>query len=191
MTGSEKPLRLTELAHREWKRFLRQGGTAIDATAGNGHDTGTLLEMAATSGHVYALDVQEQAIDMLQGRFGKRRNLTIVHGGHEDLATLIPKEYQGAVDLVVFNLGYLPHGDKSILTSVGKTLPALQAAEQLLRKGGGLSVLAYRGHAGGLEEAEAVEKWLKTETGMTYTKHEPEGAFETLPPVLFIAAKAP
>lgn len=51
--------------------------------------------------------------------------------------------------LVAFNLGYLPGGDKRIITSSASTLLALEAAKDLLLPGGLISVVAYVGHPGG------------------------------------------
>lgn len=51
--------------------------------------------------------------------------------------------------LVAFNLGYLPGGDKTILTSPRTTVAALHAACRVLQSGGLISVMVYIGHHGG------------------------------------------
>lgn len=51
--------------------------------------------------------------------------------------------------LVAFNLGYLPGGDKGIITQSATTLLALEAAKELLLPGGVISIVAYVGHPGG------------------------------------------
>lgn len=51
--------------------------------------------------------------------------------------------------LVAFNLGYLPGGDKTILTSPRTTVAALHAACRVLQSGGLISVMVYIGHPGG------------------------------------------
>ena len=38
-------MRLTELAHKEIKKFLKPGDRVIDATAGNGYDTQFLANL--------------------------------------------------------------------------------------------------------------------------------------------------
>jgi hypothetical protein len=60
---------------------------------------------------------------------------------------------------MMFNLGYLPGGDHQLVTRAERTVLALQNACELLADGGVLSVLAYRGHPGGREEAQAVRDW--------------------------------
>ena len=51
--------------------------------------------------------------------------------------------------LVAFNLGYLPGGDKTIITVPKTTELALQAASSIVSSGGLISVLVYIGHPGG------------------------------------------
>jgi hypothetical protein len=59
--------------------------------------------------------------------------------------------------MVAFNLGYLPGGNKSIITLSDTTLSALKAAERILKPGGLISLVVYIGHPGGREELEVVE----------------------------------
>lgn len=51
--------------------------------------------------------------------------------------------------LVAFNLGYLPGGDKEIITRSETTLLALEAAKRILIPGGLISIVVYVGHPGG------------------------------------------
>lgn len=59
--------------------------------------------------------------------------------------------------MVAFNLGYLPGGNKSIITVSNTTVLALTAAERILMPGGLISLVVYIGHPGGREELEVVE----------------------------------
>jgi hypothetical protein len=61
----------------------------------------------------------------------------------------------------MFNLGYLPGGDKQRTTAASTTLAALHASLSLLAQGGVISLLAYTGHPGGREEAELVKGWAE------------------------------
>jgi Putative rRNA methylase. len=61
----------------------------------------------------------------------------------------------------MFNLGYLPGGDKSIITLTDSTLTALTAAARLLAVNGIITLLAYPGHLGGDMETDQVEHWCK------------------------------
>lgn len=51
--------------------------------------------------------------------------------------------------LVAFNLGYLPGGDKTMITKSETTLLGLEAAERVVAPGGLISLLVYVGHPGG------------------------------------------
>lgn len=65
---------------------------------------------------------------------------------HPDLAKI---DDLCAFRLVAFNLGYLPGGDKTIITKPETTLPALEAAKGILMPGGLISLVVYVGHPGG------------------------------------------
>ena len=59
------------LAADVWKRAVRPGDTVVDATMGNGHDTCLLAGLVGAEGHVYAFDVQQQALEMTGARPGR------------------------------------------------------------------------------------------------------------------------
>lgn len=68
---------------------------------------------------------------------------------------------EGPVKAVMFNLGYLPGGDKTIISTTGTTLSALETAMDLLAPHGILTVVCYPGHQGGDEESFEVEGLLE------------------------------
>ncbi|CAL5405062.1 unnamed protein product [Camellia sinensis] len=74
---------------------------------------------------------------------------------HSKMEEVVPKGVP--VRLVVFNLGYLPGGDKALITRSETTLQALEAAKRMLASGGLISIVVYVGHPGGREEYEAVQ----------------------------------
>ena len=45
------------------EQALYPGALAVDATMGNGHDTLWLCGLVGENGHVYAFDVQREAVD--------------------------------------------------------------------------------------------------------------------------------
>ena len=96
------------------------------------------------------------------------------------------EEYAGQVTSIVFNLGYLPGSDKLIRTTPADTVAALNAAKTLLKPKGLLLVTAYRGHEGGLAEAEAVAHWMNEFSG-TILCHEPDFSPNGTPPILWMA----
>ncbi|MGC4013987.1 MAG: class I SAM-dependent methyltransferase [Luteolibacter sp.] len=159
-TGWAQPPRPTELAHRLLEEVLKPGDHVIDATCGNGHDTLFLARRVGVTGRVYAFDVQEAAIQSA-GRLVESQDVAAQVEFHcESHARLAERAASGSIAAVMFNLGYLPGADHSIITCVSETLPALQAATSVLRPGGWLGVVCYPGHEGGDDEALEVENWM-------------------------------
>jgi 16S rRNA C1402 N4-methylase RsmH len=153
---------LVQQAHQLLHEVLAPGDIAIDATVGNGHDTLFLASKVGAQGKVYGFDIQQQALDSAWQRLelaGEGVQVSLYHAGHETMAILLPESVAGKVKAVMFNLGYLPGGDKQRTTAASTTLAALQAALSLLAPGGVISLLAYTGHLGGREEAELVKSW--------------------------------
>ena len=56
----------------------------------------------------------------------------------------------------IFNLGYLPSADKSVITRPQTTIEALEKLCHLLVKGGRIAIMIYYGHEGGDLERDAV-----------------------------------
>ncbi len=157
-------MHFTVEAHRIASDYLTQGAIVIDATAGNGHDTLFLSEGVGSTGLVYAIDIQQQAIETVRNKLstaGLLARVRLVLGDHAALATYIDPNHIGSVRVAIFNLGYLPLGDKSKVTQPTTTIAGLDGAARMLGPGGLLSILAYRGHVGGDEEADAVRTWIE------------------------------
>ena len=98
----ERPL-LTDIAHRAWAPFLHPGSWAIDATSGNGHDTEFLAREVSPDGHVFALDIQESAIQATSTRL-KAGNLldrvTLVREDHSRMRNVLdPCPYATGEDI--------------------------------------------------------------------------------------------
>lgn len=138
---------------------LTNGSRAVDATAGNGHDTLFLAEGVGPGGRVYALDIQEAALERTENRIreaGLADRVTLIRGGHQEMESLV-----GApVDAVMFNLGYLPGGDREVITRPETTVKGIRAATGMLRPGGRMSVVVYTGHPCALDEAREVDGLL-------------------------------
>ncbi len=149
---------LTKAAQEFVGNDLRLGDIAVDATAGNGHDTLFLSRAVGVGGKVYGLDLSPAAIDSTARRLEEHgcTNVELIVGNHRDLLALLPENVRGNVKVVMFNLGYLPGSDKTEITQPASTLAAMQAALHLISWDGCVSILAYRGHPGGEEEFQAV-----------------------------------
>ena len=183
---------LTEQAHAIIRQVVRPGDVAIDATAGNGHDTRFLAELVGESGLVFAIDIQQQALQKTAALLGDAvlAHLHLVQRDHAELKAIIPSEYYGHIAAVMFNLGYLPGGDRSLATRTDSTLVALRSALEILKPGGVLTVIAYPGHAGGANEALAVERLLRelSPAGYTLARHSAASESDSAP-CLFVVTK--
>ncbi|MBS4030059.1 MAG: methyltransferase domain-containing protein [Clostridiales bacterium] len=138
---------------------LKEGDTAIDATCGNGHDTLFLAEWVGETGSVLAFDIQQEALHNTKERLsevGLAHRVTFIHASHTDLSTYL----NGPITAVMFNLGYLPGGDHQIKTDAQSTVLALGASVSALKIGGMITIMAYTGHPGGMEEYSAVYEYL-------------------------------
>ncbi|HSX37447.1 MAG TPA: class I SAM-dependent methyltransferase [Chlamydiales bacterium] len=158
-----------KLAKWYWEKQLRQGDVAIDATAGNGHDTLFLAQLGLSS--LFSLDIQHSAIQKTEALLKENlteqefEKVTLCQRSHDDLKKI---SLSKAPNLIVYNLGYLPGGDKNIHTRVESTLSSVQSALSILDGKGALSITCYPGHEEGMKEerellrfkaALSTEKW--------------------------------
>ncbi|MBP2623392.1 tRNA (mnm(5)s(2)U34)-methyltransferase [Streptococcus oricebi] len=144
-------LRPLQMAHQFLAEVIQPEDTVVDATMGNGHDTLFLAGLAKT---VYAFDIQEEALIKTEKRLEEAglTNAQLILAGHEKVDQYVTEPIRAAI----FNLGYLPAADKSIITQPTTTLEALTKLCQVLSLGGRIGVMVYYGHEGGQEEKEAV-----------------------------------
>lgn len=177
---------LTGQVHRHLLPHLSGDTIAIDATAGNGHDSLFLAANIGENGRLYAFDIQRQAIENSRKRLaaeGLSARVTLIQTGHEHMTAQIPEIHHGRVNIIMFNLGYLPCADKSLITTTATTIKALNAAIAMLAGNGILSILAYPGHPGGREETAAVIQWAQNLPQQTFTlcMHNPDQNPQTSP----------
>ncbi len=162
-----------------WKRHLQKGDRAIDATCGNGHDTLFLSKMALS--HLYVFDIQKKALEETKKRVGKE-NISYHLGCHSTFSGIKEK-----VQLIVYNLGYLPGEDKTITTQVATTLKSVSKGLDLLSTGGLMTITLYPGHPEGKREKEALFDFVKTLPKERFeVSHETWGERPTAPSILLI-----
>ena len=58
------------------------------------------------------------------------------------------------------NLCYLPKGNHAISTKSKTTIPGIRIAEDWIKVGGAMTIIAQRGNKGGKDEAEEVGKLI-------------------------------
>ncbi len=143
------------LAKDYWEKHLKADDFAIDATCGNGHDT-LCLSALLPDGLVYGIDIQESALEKTRGRLRNAKNVRLFRQSHADPIP-IPKPPR----LIVYNLGYLPGGDKSLTTMTATTLQSLQQSLSILAADGALSITCYPGHDEGMREEREILAFVK------------------------------
>lgn len=146
------------------EKAVKPGDIAIDATTGNGNDTVYLAQLVGKTGHVYGFDIQKEAITNTEKRL-KEQNLferaTLFHLGHEEIIHSVPSNLHGLVTGAIFNLGYLPGGDKSIVTQSGTTIQAIEQLLNILAPEGIIVLVIYHGHAEGAVERDHLLSYVK------------------------------
>lgn len=160
---------ITERVHNILAEYVGPGDVAIDATCGNGNDALFLAKAVGAKGHVFAFDVQMQAImatQMLMMEEGID-NVTCINETNENMRLYVVDNPSA----IMFNLGYLPGGDHSVTTDTAATLRAIRQATEMIAPGGVVSIVTYPGHEEGAKEAKAVE---------AFVKNLPSGVFEAL-----------
>lgn len=159
-----KGARLTNVAHQIWNLVLEPGDVVCDATCGNGNDSIFLAKAVGPDGTLVCIDLQKQAVEATRENIENAiaadalPNIDYITGSHEYVT-----EYLGSnvAKLICFNLGYLPGGDKSVVTTIDSTLAAIEGSLESLCFGGLISILCYTGHPGGQEEYESVKSFVE------------------------------
>lgn len=154
-------IELLDLHKKFILEHLKSGDTAVDFTMGNGHDTEFLSKTVGESGRVYAFDIQASAVESTRKNLadaGCPSNYTLIHDSHHNVKNYVKEPIKAGM----FNLGYLPGGDKSITTMRATTLPAIEAAIDLLGKDAILLIAVYPGHPEGEAEGREISEYLST-----------------------------
>ncbi|MEO4051847.1 class I SAM-dependent methyltransferase [Solibacillus sp. CAU 1738] len=153
--------RVLQYAQSLLKDAVHEGDIAVDATAGNGHDTLFLAQLVGDDGYVYAFDVQKEAVDSTLHRLldnALEHRAIVLKDGHENIGKYVTKQVAGAI----FNLGYLPGSNHEIITKPNTTIAALESLLQLLKIGGVIVLVIYHGHEGGKEERDAIIRYVSS-----------------------------
>lgn len=145
---------ITQFSHWLIEQHLTDPMIAVDATAGNGNDT---LALATRARHVYAFDIQKQALDQAKQLCSAMSNITWILDSHDHMRMYV----QEPVDFIIFNFGYLPGGDHTVTTMTETSRSAVIQALELLSPQGLLVLCFYPGHPEGKQEMEAILAYLR------------------------------
>lgn len=140
--------------------FIQPHSIVIDATLGNGHDSYKMAQKMDKSGKLYGFDIQESAIQNSRQQLAELGDnapkIELIQDSHAHFANYI----QEPVDFIIYNLGYLPKGDKEITTLADSTLQSVQAGLELLSGNGKMLIAVYHGHPAGKAEKAILENYL-------------------------------
>ena len=147
---------ILETAHLLLSSLITKDDIVVDATMGNGHDT---VYLAGLSKHVYAFDIQEQALRETKKRVDENgcKNVSLILDSHLNIQKHVDS-FKG----VVFNLGYLPNGNKEITTKSDVTLETLQLLIPNMHANDFIMLVIYIGHPEGSKESKAIDAYLRT-----------------------------
>lgn len=142
-------------------KHLKAGGIAADYTMGNGHDTLFLSRTVGNQGKVYAFDIQADALNGTLKTLESNNapsNWTLIHDSHHNAGKYIKEK----VNAGMFNLGWLPCGDKAVTTKRETTLPAIEYAINRMAEDAIVLIAVYPGHPEGDAEGKAIRDYLSS-----------------------------
>ncbi len=142
-------------------KHLKEGDIAADFTMGNGYDTLFLSRTVGEKGKVFAFDIQQSALESTAKRLKENNapeNYLLICDSHHNLKNYIDTPIKAGM----FNLGYLPGGDKSVTTKRETTLKAVSDAISILAPDGILLIAVYPGHEEGDIEGNLIGEMLET-----------------------------
>jgi hypothetical protein len=185
----------SQLSHTLWSQVIRKGDLVIDATCGNGFDSVVLSNMTLSvdSGRLYCLDIQAQAIKQTKEKLIRSNTnesvlnrVKLIQCNHEKFPLEIGVQ---TVSAIVYNLGYLPgtslDGSDRLTTTAECTIQSFRSALPLLRHGGILTAIAYRGHEGGAKETEECIQFFAALDKTIWRVHSHSALNSQMAPILF------
>ncbi len=156
-----KSLNALTLSHQFMAEYVKPGARCIDATAGRGKDTAFLAEKCGESGHIWAFDIQKEALastKTLLEEKGLLPRATLILDSHSHLERYFTPE---SIDLICFNFGWLPGGDHNLFTRAETSIAAIDSSLRLLKPGGVMSLCIYYGRNNGTAERDALLSHLR------------------------------
>lgn len=144
--------KIVRIAHDLLESLVNKNDIIIDATLGNGYDSLFLSNLVTK---IIGFDIQEMAINNSKETLKNITNVKLILDSHENYHKYI-QNYDG----VIFNLGYLPTGDKLITTTSKTTISTLEkmindhTAKFIL-------IVVYPKHPQGQIESQDLLKYIK------------------------------
>lgn len=170
---------------------LGEGDVAVDFTMGNGNDTLFLSKTVGESGRIYAFDIQQEALESTRAHLesnGAPNNYTLICDSHHNVMNYVKEPIKAGM----FNLGYLPRSGKKAVTTLRETtMPAVEAAIDLLLPDGALIVAIYPGHEEGALEGDMLREYFGTLSRFKICASEFRILNSPTSPYFFLIEKSP
>lgn len=145
-----------KLSHYLIENRVENNIRACDMTAGNGKDSKFILDNKNPK-ILYAFDIQKLSQERCEKLIGQRENFKFILDDHKNIEKYIEEK----IDLFIYNLGFLPKGDKSITTNYKSVIESLKSCLNLLNENGLILITFYPGHEEGKNEEKYVGEFLK------------------------------
>lgn len=145
-----------KLSHYLIENRVENNIRACDMTAGNGNDSKFILDKKNPK-ILYAFDIQKRSKERCEKLIGQRDNFKFILDDHKNIEKYIEEK----IDLFIYNLGFLPKGDKSITTNYKSVIESLKSCLDLLNENGLILITFYPGHEEGKNEEKYVGEFLK------------------------------
>lgn len=145
-----------KLSHYLIEHRVENNIRACDMTAGNGKDSKFILDNKNPN-ILYAFDIQKLSQERCKKLIGQKKNFKFILDDHKNIEKYIEEK----IDLFIYNLGFLPKGDKSITTNYKSVIQSLKSCLDLLNEKGLILITFYPGHEEGKNEEKYVGEFLK------------------------------
>lgn len=138
------------------KNYIKDISIAVDMTCGNGNDAKNILDNFSVK-KLYCFDIQKEAIENTQNLLKEYFNYELILDSHVNFLKYIKEN----IDFAIYNLGYLPKGDKKITTNYVDVKESLIKLLDKLNEKGAIFITFYPGHFSGKLESVEILNFLK------------------------------
>lgn len=146
------------------KNYIDKIKVAVDMTVGNGFDSKNILEILQPE-KLYCFDIQQEALDNSKILLEKYLNCELILENHKNFDKFVKEN----IDFAIYNLGYLPKGDKNITTNAEDVEESLKKLLGKLNSKGIIFITFYIGHSAGQIESLEVSKFIQKLNQKEYT----------------------
>lgn len=138
------------------KNYVNKVDIAVDMTLGNGNDAKNILDILKPE-KLYGFDIQKEAISNTHKLLGEEyKNYELILDSHVNIDRYIDCR----IDFAIYNLGYLPSGDKNITTLSSDVILSLEKIINMLNINGNVILTFYPGHEQGMIESLEIKEYL-------------------------------